>query len=1064
MSDNIRQQHVSPGIYSKETELSVAVNSLGITTLGAVGETLKGPAFQPMLIENWSEFQDVFGGTSTEKYKGSKYPKYELPYIAKSFLSQSKQMQVCRVLGLSGYNAGPAWVITFSPSGDTSTKYALAVLRSRGSYKAYVKYSNNGTTNCNCPQQEYDKLVYRVGEKGGTYDCESAKSYNMKSVKLSAYQSLSYDGNECDGYAYSSSTNTFSISPTDLGRFTIECIDGEFSGTSFSSTTEGYKKYPVSLNPTDKDYILKVLGTRAEAGDAPIYVESLYDVALEQLADEGDYVINQVLEEYQVYNAADWTEYEPVNDFIIKDEHQLTRKDVGKRFLAGLEAKTLSNGSSVQAIAYDYKTNKEILDASGNSQAKDVEVGRIYTVAQKINAQGKRVYFYKYFADATDSSYKNIDKLVKDQEKQAIVKNNADGFYYRLNSNSSDVVKVSCDLNDYRSAYRFASTPWFVSNLMGDGNKIEMTKMFRFHTISDGDMSNNEVKISIQNIKPDEGTFDVLVRSINDTDEMQNVLERYTKCTMTPKDSNYIAYKIGSYDGVYETKSKYITVEVNENDVVRNCVPCGFIGYPTNRFNGYQVVGDNKSVQTPPLKYNLNYDEDKKNRKQYFGLSDIIGVDVDAFLFKGASVYDEDPNGLTHGFHLDSRLAMENISISVDGESGYVFDYVSPNNTTRVYDGAPIIATEDEMYGSIYEYVDLRKFTAYFYGGFDGWDVYRDERSNSDDFKLSKYNGKYNKKTGEGYAFQKIESPEILGLNQDGITSDWYAYLSAIRQFSNPESVDINVFCTPGIDYVNNQLLVEETIEMIEEERADSIYVVTTPDKPKGADDYVSEMYTPSDVVMNLEDTEIDSNYTCTYYPWVKYLDTANNQYIYLPATKDVVRNMAQTDNTAWPWFAPAGIERGSVDCVRAKYITKLADEDTLYEGRINPIKTFAQDGVKVWGQKNLQVGEAVMNRINTRRLLLRVRKLISIACRGLVFDQNDTTIKSKFLSIVNPIMDSVKSNRGISEYRIDVDDSVEMRERREISARLMMKPYNALEYITLNFTVTKESVSFDDI
>ena len=82
-----------------------------------------------------------------------------------------------------------------------------------------------------------------------------------------------------------------------------------------------------------------------------------------------------------------------------------------------------------------------------------------------------------------------------------------------------------------------------------------------------------------------------------------------------------------------------------------------------------------------------------------------------------------------------------------------------------------------------------------------------------------------------------------MQLNQNGITSDWYAYLSGIRQFANPEATDINVFATPGIDYVNQKLLVQEAIEMIEEERADSIYVITTPDKPSGAGDYVDEMY-----------------------------------------------------------------------------------------------------------------------------------------------------------------------------------------------------------------------------
>lgn len=236
------------------------------------------------------------------------------------------------------------------------------------------------------------------------------------------------------------------------------------------------------------------------------------------------------------------------------------------------------------------------------------------------------------------------------------------------------------------------------------------------------------------------------------------------------------------------------------------------------------------------------------------------------------------------------------------------------------------------------------------------------------------------------------------------------------------------------------------------------------PDKPFGSADYVEEMYSPDDVVYELEDTEIDSNYTCTYYPWIKYEDVDNHQFIYLPATKDVVRNMALTDNTAYSWFAPAGLYRGDVDCVRAHYVTKISDEDVLYEGRINPIKTFASDGVKVWGQKNLQKRESQLNRIAVRRLLLRMRKLISIACIGLIFEPNDGTTKNSFLSTVTPIMDNIKSNRGISDYRIEIMDNAESADRRELPVKIFFKPYDALEYIDLNFILTPEGVSFDNI
>ena len=1100
MADNARGIHVSAGIYSREIDLTYAAKSLGITTLGVVGETTKGPAFQAMDISNWREFQDVFGGTSTEKYKGSLYPKYELPYIAKSYLSESQQLKVVRVLGLSGYNAGPAWIITASDG--SNNKQAVAVIRSRGSYKAYVTGS---TDSCICDSKKYDTLTYMVGEIAAesSEDCFN-KQYNLDALKIGEYSSLNGSGDACSGYTISGNSDGFEVSQTNKGRFRLYGWTGKHaSGSTIDETDPTYFEYAVSLNPYDKEYILNVLGTKAYDGDAPIYVESLYDVALEQGIVEGDIVkIDNKLQGYQVCYTADYCHHDPISGLMTIPQSSLTRRYVGSRYLADKN----SFDEAIRVTPYDYKLGRPLTvkeaktsgetvvnKAPSDVAEEDLEawsattiaetaavVGQIYTVRQYTDQNGRRSYLYAYYTTESlkDIEHQDLVNLYgnlkgssndRNQGKNAtLVYNSRDGLYYRMNASNTDVVYVQLDMNDYKSPYRYASTPWIVSNLKGDMKHVDVTKLFRFHTISDGDSSNYEVKVSIENIKPDEGTFDVVVRRIDDADESIIVLERFGKCSMVPGDSNYIAYRIGSFDGTYEVKSKYITVEVNESTASKTSVPCGFLGYPIPKYDGTPIEGDgNTGVSFPTIKYNTMYDEDVKNRKQYFGLSSWVGVDIDTFTFKGTKAYIDNPKFLSHGFHLDSRLDSKNggiSSITVDNESGYEFDCVNTNSRTNTLSEAPIIGTEDEMYGSIYENTNLRKFTVFFYGGFDGWDVYRDKRTNTDEYKMSKYKGYINLGSGDGYSFNKIKDPSALKLNENGITSDWYAYLSGIRQFANPEETDINVFATPGIDYVNQKLLVEEAIEMIEEERADSIYVITTPDKPSGASDMVDDMYNAEEAVYNLEDTEIDSNYACTYYPWVKYEDVDNNQYIYLPPTKDAVRNFAQTDNTSYSWFAPAGINRGSVDCVRAHFITKLADEDTLYDGRINPVKTFAQDGVKIWGQKNLQINESQLNRISVRRLLLRIRKLIAISCLGLIFEPNDATVKQSFLTTVTPILDNVRSNRGVSDYRIEVNDTVESRERRELPCKIYIKPINALEYITIDFIVTPEGVSFDDI
>lgn len=1127
MADNARGIHVSPGIYTREIDMQYATKSLGITTLGLVGETLKGPAFQPMEIANWREFTSMFGGTSTEKFRGSQYPKYELPYIAKSYLTESEQLNVVRVLGLSGYNAGPAWAITVEKSGDTKgKKYIVAILRSRGTYKAYDKIFK-GNDNCACETANYDTLNYYVGEKNAYTDCKK-KGYNDV-LDIQNYKPLIDKGDECNGYSMSPGDGNMSISAVNRGRFKIVGLTGRQSDGSDKNSIEkggdGYFEYSLSFNPFDKEYILDVLGTTPDDGDAPIYVESLFDVALDQMILDGK--VDQISSSLTFYNVgyiADYCHHEPVDGIVTIPQEMLRRKNVGERYLAA--------GSDVEdniyAVPYDFHTKKPYMYAdyakTGDTGSTDVvnhcpipsndsdyqekydewansnvpyvklKPGQIYTVKQYTLPSGKRSYLYAYYEpDTLEGAKLSDDEKIaaygnlknggysgNTAETSTAVFNYADGLYYRMvnksaNTGSTDykLDYISLDLNDYKSAYRYASTPWIVSNLKGDMGNVEVNRMFRFHTISDGNSSNYEVKVSIENLRPDDGVFDVVVRRIDDVDDSIIPLEKFGRCSMVPGDSNYIAYKIGSFDGVYESKSRYITVEVNETTAAKLSTPCGFLGYPLPDYSGAAISDDSNTnhsnVAFPDLKYNRFYDEDVKNRRQYFGLSSWVGVDVDTFTFKGNTAYIDDPKFRTHGFHLDSRLdhnhgGIDPSAVTVDGESGYIFDSVDTNSRTATLPRTPVIGTEAEMEGSIFENVNLRKFTVYFYGGFDGWDPYRDQRTNGDKFKYSQYRGYVNTASGEGYAFNRLRNPDLLGINENGITSDYYAYLSGIRQFANPESVDINVFATPGIDYVNQKLLVGEAIDMIEEDRADSIYVVTTPDKPSGTSDFIDDMYTPYDAVANLDDSEIDSNYTCTYYPWVKYLDTTNNQYIFLPPTKDVVRNFAQTDNASWPWFAPAGIDRGSVDCVRARYITRLADEDMLYDGRINPIKTFSREGCKVWGQKNLQINESQLNRIAVRRLLLRVRKLIAIACIGLIFEPNDDSTKKSFISTVTPILDSIRSNRGLSDYKVEVDDSQEARDRRELPAKIFLKVWNALEYITIDFILTPQGVNFSDI
>ena len=1012
----IRGTHSSPGVYSTITDLQYAANSLGITTLGLVGETKKGPAFEPVAISNWNEFVDYFGGTSTEKFKDTLMPKYELPYIAKSYLSASNQMYVCRVLGLSGYNAGPAWAIYGVGTGET--KHLVAILRSRGSYNANGDAYNKCSENTNAT---YDTLTYFCNEVKLTKYTNTWIEVNCGNAKV-----------ETEGDA---NDDTIKVTPGNYGYFTLNC----------TGTTEGdMSSYSVSLNAGEKEYIYNVLGSDANNGSSMLFVEALYDMELRSLVDAGEITKLEIVKiSEKIANPI----CDPVSDLLTIDSEDLTRKDLGKTFLC------VYSDNISGFTYYNYVSDSSNIDVTTSKTFDNTNNGQVFKVVSIVKDNVKK-YVYaplmkKVVVDGV-STYKpvilekHIDGVTHDSVKVL-----SDGnFYY----NSNDTIMELVGISNYREQFRHAMTPWFVSELKGDSKNIELKKLFRFHTISDGKVANEEIKVTIANIRPDEGTFDVLIRDFNDSDGNQVILEAYRGVNMVPGNSKYIGLKIGTLNGDYERKSKYVVVEVIENETTETCLPCGFMGYPVGTYEG---------IKAPSFTYNTIYDENVNVNKQCFGLSDITGVDVDMLYYKGydayASSYD---SGYTNGFHLDCNLSiLEDAVITVDGESGMKWTTVSVNNVTTE-GNAPVIGDEDQMDGSIYENVKLRKFTCYFYGGFDGWDPYRGSRTNTDAFRANKYKGVIS--NGYGATFNKIMDGEGLNLDANAISSDYYAYLAGYKQFENTEKYVINLFATPGIDYVNNKMLTDDVLDMIHE-RQDTFYVMTTPDKPAGASESTDEMYSPTDVVANLEDSNIDTYYASTYYPWVRYYDASNAMYISLPVTKDVLRNMANVDNKKYPWYAPAGIERGNVDCTKARIYTKIEDEDTVYDGRINPVKTFSVDGVKIWGNKTLYSQETPMNRINTVRLVLYMRKLIIEASRILIFEPNDITLKNQFDGIIRPILNQIKADRGITDFKLQISQTPEQMDAHEISATLFVRPTPSLEYVEVNFVVTPQGVEWDE-
>ena len=940
---------VSPGVYTSERDLTFVTRQVGVTTLGLVGETTKGPAFQPIFLTNYNEFQSFFGGLNATKVSETGAPKYELPYIAKSYLSQSNQLYVTRVLGLSGYDAGIAWGITLDAAMDVSTSGTSA---GGGNITMAFTASTAGTVTT---VTSTDSLIQTLWDEG-----------------LLTSQ-----------FAFLGTTATGSTS--DVSPVFIK------SGTNFSGA--GITSFYVTESGNGSGGIT----TGTTSGVSTHYSGSSYSDVENQII--------AILRSRGTYDADEYINFQLSATTDINFGTTPTDAETDPYGNFSLTGVSHASGAFNYNLSFDPSKKNYITRVLGSSVQ-----------------DGKAAAFVEEIYPGMLEDYITADKV------------------RGININS--LVTYDSVFSDNKQEYQPAVTPWIVSELRG----TSLLRLFRCWTISDGNSANSQFKISIKNIIPDAREFDVEIRAYNDTDAKPQVFERFVRCTMNPASNNYIAKRIGTLDGEFVSRSNYILIEMEEDTDASNAFPAGFVGYPQRDY----TLDSNSTVLPPILEYKTTYGTFENKRKFYLGLSETKGIDQDTFDYKGIPTDDNIAfwTGLTKGFHMDvdaTGATIENVEIVIN-DSG---DTYSPVYLFDV--GCCPFRTDSDIVGTAYEKTYARKFTLVPYGGFDGWDIYRTRRTNKDTYTVNGVKGLAGVASG---TFNNI----VLSNGDNGINSDLYAYLEAIWTFNNPEAINVNIIATPGIDMLNNSNLIESTIDMVEQQRADSLYIATMLDTDASGD-----AMTPEDAVGSISGL-YDSNYTATYWPWIQVNDTENNVYIYMPATRDVVRNIALTDNIAFPWFAPAGIQRGNVDAIKARVKLTQNDRDTLYEGRINPIATFATDGIKIFGNKTLQVADTALNRINVRRLLLQTRKLVSAVAIRLLFEQNDDIVRQQFLSLVNPILDNIRSERGIQDFRIELDSSPEAIDRNELCGRIFIKPTRALEFICVEFVVVRTGASFDDI
>ena len=632
----------------------------------------------------------------------------------------------------------------------------------------------------------------------------------------------------------------------------------------------------------------------------------------------------------------------------------------------------------------------------------------------KSGANDASVYVYKVFKTAA-ANYTSSMSTVK-----VGVVNTANGHNFTGGSTSFDS-KGEAGTWTGNVDYQFARTPYLLSQTINSSRY----SLFRVYSRSHGTEINTTYKIKVLNVKPEEdiegsdyGTFSLHVSKVSNDE----VLEEFDALTLDPESPNYFAKKIGdrhveidsngklTYYGSYPNLSRFIRVgdysSMEEDGVFKypkNVVPMGHNAVYNTGPGGTNFPS--ASLNTEQRDGNNTYDSTVP-----FGIDLLTTGPKEDNMQYLAPVPATATTGNNSVFHLENMYGDDDFDTSLS--STY--------------------SAGGEILGLTGSAIQQLKFAVPLQWGFDG-------RNPATPYS-----------TGTDIANSNTQGFDL----SDSSASGSVAYKRAINAVSNPDEFDINLLVTPGVIHGLHSTVTNHAISKVEA-RADAFYIM--------------DATAIGDSISTVKNTikSLDTNYAGTYYPWIKIVDRDTSRPVFVPPSVVLPGVISYTDQVAHEWFAPAGLNRGGLTTVlEAKTRLTHAERDDLYENRINPIASFPGQGVVVFGQKTLQSKPSALDRINIRRLLIALRKFIASSSRFLVFEQNTQALRNRFLNIVNPYLEQVQQNSGLSAFRVVMDDSnntPDVVDRNQLVGQIFIQPTRTAEFIVLDFVVQPTGATFPE-
>lgn len=592
---------------------------------------------------------------------------------------------------------------------------------------------------------------------------------------------------------------------------------------------------------------------------------------------------------------------------------------------------------------------------------------------------------------------------------------------YTLSSiTGSLTVAANSSLNSITGGYSHAISPVVVSQNFSGATY----NLFRFHNLGDGTNSNYDVKISIKNVETLSSTggtidypkFDVIVRAFADSDRKPAVYEYYSGLNLDPNDKNFIARAIGDkYLKANFTEAIPAIEEEGQFENISKFVRVEvYDGAPKSaRPSGFKGINKGGSFKTiPEIPYKINHLDHNSEVSEavYMGYDFVDGL-IDRLkpTVTNISAAGGASNGTDKGFIILATPSETALTSSITATYSKIVNL----SVNSVSGSASVSAIR------------------FSFGMFGGWNGYTTES-------------------------------KVADLQANGTLTG--AYYNAAKIISNVRAFDTNLIITPGIHSSTPGNIVEKILDKIES-RADTFYVFDL-----GNDASITS--STGSIDMGITDAinqtdKFDSSYAATYYPWLKIYDPTNDKYVWVPPSVQVFGAYAFNDKVGQLWNSPAGFNRAALNTVKGirKRITE-PQSDSLYTARVNPIVSFATEGIVIYGQKTLQKKASATDRVNVRRMMLEVRKRIANFSKVVLFEPNDAVTRNSLSNTINAYLRRVAELRGVYDFKVVLDDTTttpDLIDRNIIAGKIFLKPTRVAEYISLEFILTPTGAEFSE-